>query len=102
MNKGTVENYLRNAYCVLLARARQGMVIFVPQGHSADPTRVPQFYDTTFERSGNHRHLEGPVNCRSGNFSIAWRHLVIPNRHDQPNRRSFAHRNAATPETPTL
>ena len=32
-------NYLRNAYRVLLTRARQGMVIFVPPGDSADPTR---------------------------------------------------------------
>jgi hypothetical protein len=25
------------------------MVIFIPEGHSADATRVPQFYDATFE-----------------------------------------------------
>jgi hypothetical protein len=40
--------YLRNAYRVLLTRARQGMVIFVPPGDSADPTRSPAFYDSTF------------------------------------------------------
>jgi len=40
--------YLRNAYRVLLTRARQGMVIFVPTGHPADPTRPPKFYDETF------------------------------------------------------
>jgi hypothetical protein len=40
--------YLRNAYRVLLTRARQGMVIFVPPGNSADPTRSPAFYDSTF------------------------------------------------------
>jgi len=40
--------YLRNAYRVLLTRARQGMVIFVPPGDSADPTRSPKFYDSTF------------------------------------------------------
>jgi hypothetical protein len=49
MNKTDRRNYLRNAYRVLLTRARQGMVIFVPQGDSADATRVPQFYDATFE-----------------------------------------------------
>jgi hypothetical protein len=49
MNKPDRRNYLRNAYRVLLTRARQGMVIFVPQGDSADATRVPQFYDATFE-----------------------------------------------------
>ena len=40
--------YLRNAYRVLLTRARQGMVIFVPTGDTADPTRSPAFYDSTF------------------------------------------------------
>lgn len=40
--------YLRNAYRVLLTRARQGMVIFVPSGNSSDPTRPPKFYDATF------------------------------------------------------
>jgi hypothetical protein len=41
-------NYLRNAYRVLLTRARQGMVIFVPEGDPADHTRPPQHYDATF------------------------------------------------------
>jgi DUF2075 family protein len=40
--------YVRNAYRVLLTRARQGMVIFVPHGHKDDPTRPPAFYDATF------------------------------------------------------
>ena len=40
--------YLRNAYRVLLTRARQGMVIFVPPGSVDDPTRPPEFYDQTF------------------------------------------------------
>ena len=42
-------NYLRNAYRVLLTRARQGMVIFVPPGDPQDPTRAPEFYDPTFD-----------------------------------------------------
>lgn len=42
------KNYLRNAYRVLLTRARQGMVIFVPPGDPNDPTRPPAFYDSTF------------------------------------------------------
>ena len=41
-------SYLRNAYRVLLTRARQGMVIFVPPGDAEDPTRHPDFYDATF------------------------------------------------------
>jgi hypothetical protein len=43
------QTYLKNAYRVLLTRARQGMVIVVPAGDSDDPTRKPQFYDPTFE-----------------------------------------------------
>jgi hypothetical protein len=41
--------YLKNAYRVLLTRARQGMVIVVPEGDPTDPTRKPEFYDPTFE-----------------------------------------------------
>ncbi len=43
------QNYLKNAYRVLLTRARQGMVIVVSPGDSEDPTRNPLFYDATFE-----------------------------------------------------
>lgn len=43
------QGYLVNAYRVLLTRARQGMVIFVPPGEPGDPTRPPEFYDSTFE-----------------------------------------------------
>jgi DUF2075 family protein len=43
------QQYLKNAYRVLLTRARQGMVIVVPEGDSGDPTRKPEFYDSTFE-----------------------------------------------------
>jgi hypothetical protein len=41
--------YLKNAYRVLLTRARQGMVIVVPWGDAKDPTRNPTFYNSTFE-----------------------------------------------------
>lgn len=40
--------YLKNAYRVLLTRARQGMVIFVPPGDAEDETRPPRYYDQTF------------------------------------------------------
>ena len=40
--------YLKNAYRVLLTRARQGMVIVVPDGDPADPTRKPEVYDPTY------------------------------------------------------
>ena len=41
--------YQKNAYRVLLTRARQGMVIVVPEGDSNDPTRDKSYYDSTFE-----------------------------------------------------
>ncbi|HIU97353.1 MAG TPA: DUF2075 domain-containing protein, partial [Candidatus Ornithoclostridium faecigallinarum] len=41
--------YLKNAYRVLLTRARQGMAIFIPEGSDDDKTRAKEFYDKTYE-----------------------------------------------------
>ena len=41
--------YQMNAYRVLLTRARQGMVIFIPEGDPNDPTRSPIFYDPVWD-----------------------------------------------------
>ncbi|MBC8394296.1 MAG: DUF2075 domain-containing protein [Deltaproteobacteria bacterium] len=49
VNDGIRKLYLKNAYRVLLTRARQGMVIFVPEGDPTDHTRQPEFYDQTAE-----------------------------------------------------
>jgi hypothetical protein len=49
INKSERKQYLKNAYRVLLTRARQGMVIVVPDGDSNDPTRLPSYYNTTFQ-----------------------------------------------------
>jgi hypothetical protein len=49
MTRPDRRTYLRNAYRVLLTRARQGMVIFVPPGDINDATRPPEYYDSTFE-----------------------------------------------------
>jgi len=49
INKLERKMYLKNAYRVLLTRARQGMVIVVPPGDINDHTRHPDFYDATFE-----------------------------------------------------
>jgi hypothetical protein len=49
IHKAERQSYLKNAYRVLLTRARQGMVLVVPEGDDADPTRSPAFYDPTFE-----------------------------------------------------
>jgi DUF2075 family protein len=43
------QNYLKNAYRVLLTRARQGMIIVVPNGDINDQTRLPEFYDSTYK-----------------------------------------------------
>ena len=51
------KKYMLNAYRVLLTRARQGIVICVPRGNDRltpegfpeDPTRLPEFYDGTYE-----------------------------------------------------
>jgi hypothetical protein len=48
INKRERKMYLKNAYRVLLTRARQGMVIVVPRGDSMDHTRIPEFYDSTY------------------------------------------------------
>ena len=40
---------LMNAYRVLLTRARQGMIIYVPKGDTSDPTRLPKYYESTVD-----------------------------------------------------
>ncbi|WP_372713786.1 DUF2075 domain-containing protein [Ilyobacter sp.] len=49
MNSEIGKKYLKNAYRVLLTRARQGMVIFIPEGSGVDETRDRKFYDHTYE-----------------------------------------------------
>jgi hypothetical protein len=41
--------YLINSYRVLMTRARQGMVIFIPEGDQNDITRKPEFYDPIYD-----------------------------------------------------
>jgi hypothetical protein len=48
VNNADNQRYLLNAYRVLLTRARQGMVIFMPPGSPRDATRSPEIYDETF------------------------------------------------------
>ena len=56
-NNVETQKYMLNAYRVLLTRARQGMVICVPEGNDRttpegfpeDSTRVPSLYDPTYE-----------------------------------------------------
>ena len=37
--------YLKNSYRVLLTRARQGMIIFIPRGNDSDNTRLTKYYE---------------------------------------------------------
>lgn len=56
-SKQELRKYMLNAYRVLLTRARSGMVICVPKGNSnknpsgfwEDSTRLPEYYDGTYE-----------------------------------------------------
>jgi len=48
--KTTAERqFLLNTYRVLLTRAREGIIIFVPSGDEKDETRSPEFYNPIFE-----------------------------------------------------
>lgn len=49
IHKDERQMYQLNAYRVLLTRARQGMVIVVPEGDSNDPTRNAEYYNRTYE-----------------------------------------------------
>lgn len=49
IRKAERQQYLKNAYRVLLTRARQGMIIVVPNGDNEDPTRDEQFYNGTYD-----------------------------------------------------
>ncbi|MBZ4036372.1 DUF2075 domain-containing protein [Flavobacterium sp. 17A] len=47
--KPEIENYLINSYRVLLTRARQGMIVYIPHGNNEDVTRPEFMYNGTFE-----------------------------------------------------
>jgi hypothetical protein len=49
INDETRRRYLLNTYRVLLTRARQGMVIFIPEGDKNDRTRLPKFYNPVYD-----------------------------------------------------
>ncbi|MEZ0611243.1 DUF2075 domain-containing protein [Fibrella sp. WM1] len=49
INQEIAKKYLLNSYRVLLTRARQGMVIYVPSVDNSDWTRPKHLYDKTYE-----------------------------------------------------
>lgn len=48
IHKDKSMKYLKNSYRVLLTRARQGIVIYIPKGSKEDPTTSNTMYDSTF------------------------------------------------------
>ncbi|HKO80806.1 MAG TPA: DNA/RNA helicase domain-containing protein [Chitinophagaceae bacterium] len=48
-NTHAEQQFLLNTYRVLLTRAREGVIIFVPAGNENDSTRLPEFYNPIFE-----------------------------------------------------
>lgn len=49
INSSEITGYLINSYRVLLTRARQGMIIYIPFGNNEDITRPNFMYDGTFD-----------------------------------------------------
>ena len=49
INKETSKDYLKNTYRVLLTRARQGMIIYLPVGSKTDHTRKDSYYNETWK-----------------------------------------------------
>lgn len=49
INDSKIRSYQKNAYRVILTRARRVMVIYIPKGTHDDHTRNPKFYDGTYQ-----------------------------------------------------
>jgi hypothetical protein len=80
VNASQRQLFLKNAYRVILTRARQGMVIFVPKGSVEDPTRAPAFYDQTFDflRACGLRVLQNPDFALRGMPQVLRHHALRP------------------------
>lgn len=50
VNDAARQAFIANSYRVLLTRARQGMIVFVPEGSDVDETRFRNFYDGTYSQ----------------------------------------------------
>jgi hypothetical protein len=48
VNEAARQKYVANSYRVLLTRARQGLIVFVPEGDTEDITRPPNVYDEIY------------------------------------------------------
>ena len=65
---GDRRRFILNSYRVLLTRAREGLVIWVPRGASSDPTRDPSGYENTarFLTECGARTIESRLHNNSG------------------------------------
>ena len=48
INQEVAKKYLKNTYRVLLTRARQGIILYIPHGSNDDKTRMNEYYDGTY------------------------------------------------------
>lgn len=49
VNQEQKQHYLKNAYRVLMTRARQGLIIYIPEGDEEDPSRLTEYYEGTYQ-----------------------------------------------------
>lgn len=49
VNQEQRRHYLKNAYRVLMTRARQGLIIYIPEGDEEDPSRLTEYYEGTYQ-----------------------------------------------------
>lgn len=49
VNQEQRQHYLKNAYRVLMTRARQGLIIYIPEGDEEDPSRLTEYYEGTYQ-----------------------------------------------------
>ena len=49
VNQEQRQHYLKNAYRVLMTRARQGLIIYIPEGDKEDPSRLMEYYEGTYQ-----------------------------------------------------
>lgn len=66
VNDGARQSYVANSYRVLLTRARQGLVVFIPEGSLEDQTRPPAVYDAIYAFLKKCGFSEFEANSRTG------------------------------------
>ena len=49
VNQEQRQHYLKNAYRVLMTRARQGLIIYIPVGDEEDSSRLTEYYEGTYQ-----------------------------------------------------